>query len=97
MSTRNLRALFAPRSVALVGASERPGSLGATLLANLAAGGFRCETVVLPAGEQTKSLAVASQLYDRLVALQADRQTVVIAVERNTKTMESIGRDVADA
>ena len=40
MSTRNLRSLFAPRSVALVGASERPGSLGATLLANLGAGGF---------------------------------------------------------
>lgn len=41
MSTRNLQFLFAPRSVALIGASERPGSLGATLLANLAAGGFR--------------------------------------------------------
>ena len=25
-----------------------------------------------------------------------ERQTVVIAVERNTKTMESIGRDMAD-
>ncbi len=41
MSTRNLRSLFAPRSVALVGASARPGSLGATVLANLAAGGFK--------------------------------------------------------
>ena len=41
MSTRNLGKLFAPRSVALVGASSRPGSLGATLLANLAAGGFK--------------------------------------------------------
>ena len=26
-----------------------------------------------------------------------ERQTVVIAVERNTKTMEAVGRDVADA
>ncbi|MGX4640115.1 bifunctional acetate--CoA ligase family protein/GNAT family N-acetyltransferase [Massilia sp. SYSU DXS3249] len=41
MSIRNLNRLFAPRSVALVGASERPGSLGATLLRNLTAGGFR--------------------------------------------------------
>ena len=41
MSIRNLDRLFAPRSVALVGASERPGSLGATLLHNLTAGGFR--------------------------------------------------------
>jgi acetyltransferase len=35
MSVRNLRQLFAPKSVALVGASERPGSVGATLLSNL--------------------------------------------------------------
>ena len=41
MSVRNLNRLFAPRSVALVGASSRPGSLGATLLRNLMAGGFR--------------------------------------------------------
>src|SRR5204863_8277196 len=31
-------------------------------------------------GEQTKSLAAASELYDRLVAMEADRQTIVVAV-----------------
>jgi acetyltransferase len=41
MSVRNLQHLFAPKSVVLVGASDRPGSLGATLLRNLDAGGFR--------------------------------------------------------
>jgi acetyltransferase len=41
MSVRNLEHLFAPKSVVLVGASDRPGSLGATLLHNLDAGGFR--------------------------------------------------------
>jgi len=40
MSVRNLRQLFAPKSVALVGASERPGSVGATVLRNLLDGGF---------------------------------------------------------
>jgi acetyltransferase len=40
MSVRNLRQLFAPKSVALVGASKRPGSVGATVLHNLLAGGF---------------------------------------------------------
>ena len=40
MSVRNLERLFAPRSVALIGASERPSSLGAVLLRNLMAGGF---------------------------------------------------------
>jgi len=43
MSVRNLEHLFAPASVALVGASERAGSLGATLLHNLLAGGFKGE------------------------------------------------------
>lgn len=43
MSVRNLERLFAPRSLALVGASERPGSLGATLLANVLEGGFKGE------------------------------------------------------
>jgi acetyltransferase len=41
MSVRNLQYLFAPASVALIGASDRRGSLGAILLNNLDAGGFR--------------------------------------------------------
>ena len=36
-----LRPLLAPRSAALVGASERPGSLGSIVWRNLAEGGFR--------------------------------------------------------
>ncbi|MDJ1157939.1 bifunctional acetate--CoA ligase family protein/GNAT family N-acetyltransferase [Chelatococcus sp. SYSU_G07232] len=40
MSTYRLDKLFAPRSVALVGASPRPGSLGRTVLQNLRQGGF---------------------------------------------------------
>jgi 3-dehydroquinate synthase len=52
------------------------GAVGASL--HLA--GFRCEVAVLEPGEETKSLAAASDLYDRLVGMQADRQTVVVAV-----------------
>lgn len=37
MTIRNLDAVFRPRSVALIGASERPGSIGRVLLENLAA------------------------------------------------------------
>lgn len=40
MTTRNFEALFAPRSLALIGASERAGSVGAVLARNLFAGGF---------------------------------------------------------
>jgi acetyltransferase len=40
MTIRNLDALFRPRSVAVIGASERPGSIGRIVLENLAADGF---------------------------------------------------------
>lgn len=40
MSTYRLDKLFAPRSVALVGASPRPNSVGSATLRNLHAGGF---------------------------------------------------------
>jgi acetyltransferase len=41
MSSHNLKYLLAPRSVAVVGASDRPGSVGATVMRNLESGGFR--------------------------------------------------------
>jgi acetyltransferase len=41
MSVRNLQYLFAPASVALIGASERLGSVGATAMRNLAGAGFK--------------------------------------------------------
>ena len=40
MSIRHLDALLSPASVALIGASVRPGSVGATVWRNLRAGGF---------------------------------------------------------
>src|SRR5690348_7231136 len=41
MSVRNLPALLAPASVAVIGATDRPGSVGATVMRNLRGGGFR--------------------------------------------------------
>jgi len=40
MSTRNLDKLVAPRSVVVIGASARPGSVGEAVTRNLLAGGF---------------------------------------------------------
>lgn len=40
MSNRNLEHLFSPRSVAVIGASDRPHSIGATVMRNLLRGGF---------------------------------------------------------
>jgi acetyltransferase len=41
MSVRNLEALFSPASVAVIGVSERPGSLGAIVMRNLQRAGFK--------------------------------------------------------
>jgi len=46
----------------------------------LTAAGFRPVQAVLPAGEVHKSLQVVSYLYDRLAEVNADRQTLVVAV-----------------
>ncbi|TAJ37503.1 MAG: GNAT family N-acetyltransferase [Reyranella sp.] len=43
MSTRNLDKLMAPKSVVAIGASVRPGSVGAAVTRNLLAGGFHGE------------------------------------------------------
>src|SRR3954464_5511960 len=43
MSTHYLRGLFEPRSVALIGATERREKLGARVMENLLAAGFRGE------------------------------------------------------
>lgn len=42
--------------------------------------GFHTHSVVLPAGEATKSLATTSQLYDVLADLHADRKTLIVPV-----------------
>src|SRR5688572_6472690 len=44
MTTRNLDSMFDPATVAVIGASLRPGRLGTVVWANLVAGGFRGRT-----------------------------------------------------
>jgi 3-dehydroquinate synthase len=51
-----------------------------TVRDSLLARGWRCETEILPAGEPSKSLDVVTQVYDRLIAMSADRRTLVVAV-----------------
>jgi 3-dehydroquinate synthase len=46
----------------------------------LQANGWRTETIVLPAGEEQKSLTTAAKLYDRLAEIHADRRTLIVAV-----------------
>lgn len=47
---------------------------------SLAKAGWKCELFVFNAGEQSKSMEVIARIYDRLVDMEADRRTLVIAV-----------------
>lgn len=47
---------------------------------SLAAAGFRAAQATRPPGEAQKSLSVAAELYDGLIAMPADRKTLVVAV-----------------
>jgi acetyltransferase len=55
MSIRNLNYLFAPRSVAVIGASDKEHSVGATVLRNLIEGGF--EGAIYPVNPKHTMLA----------------------------------------
>ena len=55
MTTRNLDALFRPNSIALIGASNRPHSIGAVIAENLREGGF--EGPILPVNPKHNAVA----------------------------------------
>jgi 3-dehydroquinate synthase len=64
----------------LVVTDEHLAGLAGGFVQGLAGEGIASSLEVLPTGEATKSLDQASVLYDRLVAMQADRHTCVVAV-----------------
>lgn len=64
----------------LVTDSNVADSHAAAVRESLTSNGWRCETEVLPAGETSKSLDKLSDVYDRLIELNADRRTLIVAV-----------------
>lgn len=53
MSIRNFDALFRPRSIALIGASNKPRSVGNVVARNLAAGGFAGQVMLVNPHDRT--------------------------------------------
>ncbi|SEP63041.1 acetyltransferase [Faunimonas pinastri] len=64
MTTRNFDALFQPRSIALIGASNRPGSVGSVLARNLLDSGFHGPILTVNPHEE----AIRSTLNYRTIA-----------------------------
>ena len=79
MTIRNLDAVFRPRSVAVLGASERPGSIGRILLENLA--GFRGEVFAVNPNHAT---VLGRTAYASVAALPARPDLAVIATPAAT-------------
>ncbi|WP_210496988.1 bifunctional acetate--CoA ligase family protein/GNAT family N-acetyltransferase [Microvirga antarctica] len=91
MSTYRLDKLFAPNAVAVVGASNHPGSLGLTFVRNLVAGGFAGTIYpVNPHHSEIESLPC----FASIDALPATPDLVVIAVppERVLSVVEAAAR-----
>lgn len=77
-----LDATWAGRSCrrALVVTDRNVAEIAKPLLKALEGQGVHAELAELSSGEPTKSLDVASELYDRLINLRADRHTLIVAV-----------------
>jgi len=87
MSTYRLDRLFSPRSIALIGASPREGSLGRKVLANLKAGGFTGPLAVInpkyPTIEGIATLPSIEALEEApdLVVLTTPPETIPVLVD----------------
>ncbi len=91
-AAESVRPIFAPRSVAVVGASRRPGSLGHALLANLRTTGFTGALhPVNPHADELQGL----RCHPTVRAIGEPVDLAVIAVP--AAQVETVVRDCADA
>jgi acetyltransferase len=81
MSVRNLDKMFHPRSVAVIGASDRPNSVGHALMTNLLRGGF--EGPVLPVNPRAAAVH-GIMAYQDVASLPLTPDLAVIATPPDT-------------
>ncbi|MEN3364522.1 MAG: acetyltransferase [Burkholderiales bacterium] len=81
MSIRNLQHLFQPKSVAVIGASNKPHSVGATVLTNLVVGGFGGP--IMPVNPKYDKLA-GLEVYKRISHLPSAPDLAVICTPPTT-------------
>jgi acetyltransferase len=96
MSVRNLEALFQPASVAVVGASDREGSLGSLVLRNMKLGGFKGE--IWPVNHQ-HSTVDGAQAWPNIESLPKVPDLAVICTPPHTvpDLIAALGRKGARA
>ncbi|MCB1811631.1 MAG: bifunctional acetate--CoA ligase family protein/GNAT family N-acetyltransferase [Candidatus Competibacteraceae bacterium] len=81
MSTRNLKYLFKPASIAVIGASNRAGSVGALVMRNLLHGGF--QGPIMPVNPNYQAVA-GIWAYPEVAALPMVPELAVICTSATT-------------
>lgn len=81
MSVRNLSYLFSPHSVAVIGASDKPHSVGATVLSNLLQSGFKGD--IFPVNLKHDTL-MGHKVYRHVANLPAAPDLAVICTPPDT-------------
>jgi len=91
-AAESVRPILAPRSVVLIGASRRPGTIGAALLANMRGAGFTGPLyVVHPSGEEIAGI----RTYRSIADIGAPVDLAVVAVP--APMVDAVARDCARA
>lgn len=75
-----VRSVFSPRPLAVISHSALRRLYGEPLAASLTNAGMTVHWIEVPEGERTKSLSWASFVYDRLVELQMERSSPILAL-----------------
>jgi acetyltransferase len=91
LSIRNLEKMFRPRSIAVIGASARPKSVGAALITNLMGGGF--DGPIMPVNPKAASLH-GVMTYKDVASLPMTPDLAVIATPPDTvpALVDELGR-----
>ncbi|MBC2703183.1 GNAT family N-acetyltransferase [Desulfobacula sp.] len=91
MSGFNLHRLFNPKSVAVVGASEKRGSIGFSIMRNLLKNGFRGD--IFPVNPKYKSIMGLSSVASiEDIGSDVDTAVIAISIQFVPQIVESCGR-----
>ena len=91
MSTRHLEHLFAPRSIAVVGASNRPQSVGFVVMRNLLQGGF--EGPIMPVNPKSKAIAgVLAYPNVEALPMSPDMAVIMVPPQAVPETIDGLGK-----
>ncbi len=92
MTIRNLNLLFQPRSVVLVGASERPGSIGLHVAENLLRGGYTGEIAFVNPGRDVLLGKPCHRSVEALPSRQGSRSSPRLQTRYQASSMSSASK-----